>query len=153
MTTSTGGTLTATVTVVAAPHFTGGMLSVAPLGTPLPAASTTALDPAFVNIGWVTGIEMTEDRGTTRVCNWGGTVVGSLQSSYSRSMTFDLVGSPARGTLVDTSSWVIDAPSVRVVVPAGRISYLDLRSSGTAVTVRAYPDASNHYEYRFWESA
>lgn len=68
---------------------TGGVLR-APLGTPIPADSTTALSAPFVPQGYVgeDGISMTTDRSTEKIRAWGGDSVRTVQTEHD--VTFSL---------------------------------------------------------------
>jgi hypothetical protein len=66
--------------VVGKPLVTGG-ISVAPIGTVLPTDATTALDPAFVAVGYVTdkGVTKSEKRNTGTVAAWGGDTIAATK--------------------------------------------------------------------------
>lgn len=66
--------------VVGKPLVTGGIL-IAPLGTVLPTDATTALDPAYVPVGYVTdkGVTKSEKRNTGTVAAWGGDTIAATK--------------------------------------------------------------------------
>ncbi|MDN4645359.1 hypothetical protein [Arthrobacter sp. PsM3] len=66
--------------VVGKPLVTGG-ISVAPLGTVLPTDATTALDAAFVAVGYVTdnGVTKSEKRNTGTIAAWGGDTIAATK--------------------------------------------------------------------------
>jgi hypothetical protein len=65
------------------PLVTGGAL-VAPLSTALPADATTALNVAFLGIGYIGdgGVTRSESRSSDKKKAWGGNVVYSAQTDY-----------------------------------------------------------------------
>lgn len=70
----------------------GGGLSRAPRGTTLPTDATTALDAAFIKLGYVDddGVTVNIDRPSTDHFAWGGDLIASLQQHYSVTLTFKL---------------------------------------------------------------
>lgn len=71
--------------IAASPVVTGGV-AVAPFGTPLPTNANSALDPAFVRLGYVSedGLEPAGDAASlSDIVAWGGDVVISLTESKS----------------------------------------------------------------------
>lgn len=82
--------------LAASPNITSGAWR-APLGTPLPTDTTTALDVSgntpFVPLGYVgdDGVTRKEDRPNTKKFAWGGSLIASLQQSYSVTFTFQLL--------------------------------------------------------------
>jgi len=79
-------------TLAASPNITGGALR-APLGSTLPTDTTTALTTPLVPLGYVgdQGVTRTENRPQTKKFAWGGSLVASLQQSYSVTYTFQLL--------------------------------------------------------------
>lgn len=73
--------------VSAAKPQAGGAVFAAPLGTPVPADATTALDQAFVKLGYLSedGFENTIETDTNDVKAFGGDTVLSQQTSYKES--------------------------------------------------------------------
>lgn len=78
--------------VAPSPKVTGGVLH-APLGTPLPTDSTSALDPGFITLGRVSvdGVDHTEERPNTEVNDWGGDLIAILQDKYGITIKFKLL--------------------------------------------------------------
>lgn len=74
--------------VSAAKPQTGGAISIAPVGTPLPQNATSALDPAFQKMGYVSEDGLTNDTSieTENIKAWGGDTV--LVTRTSREDTF-----------------------------------------------------------------
>jgi len=79
--------------VAGKPLATGGVWG-APLGTALPTDETTALNVAFKALGYVgsDGLVETADRSTNKVTAWGGDTVKVLQTEFSLSYKFTLLG-------------------------------------------------------------
>jgi hypothetical protein len=67
----------------------GGSVMYAPLGTALPTTTGATLNSAFTDLGYVDdkGIRDKEERRTTDTFAWGGGLVGTIQDSYTRTMT------------------------------------------------------------------
>jgi hypothetical protein len=74
------------------PSVTGGLWR-APLGSTAPVDATTALDVAFLSLGYVNddGVTRKEDRPNTKQYAWGGSLVASLQDHYACTFTFRLL--------------------------------------------------------------
>lgn len=70
-----------------------GAVYVAPAGTTLPTDATTALDEAFVNLGYVSedGLVESIETDTTDITAWGGDTVLSGQTSFSATYTVNLL--------------------------------------------------------------
>ena len=68
-----------------------GAISIAPVGTTLPTDATTALDNAFVNLGYVSedGLTNANSRENDDIKAWGGDTVLSIQTD--KSDTFSTV--------------------------------------------------------------
>lgn len=68
----------------------GGAVFVAPAGTKVPTDATTALDAAFVNMGFITtdGVVIAEERAASDLGSWGGVVVRTTQDSFKETLTF-----------------------------------------------------------------
>lgn len=81
--------------VYAAEPSASGAAFVAPLGTTLPTAVDTVLDPAFVGLGYVgeDGITETSERTTDEKKDMGGRIVKVLQTEYNHSFKFVLLES------------------------------------------------------------
>lgn len=81
------------------------------------------------------------------VFTWGGSVVATLQDSFSCSVGFTMSAASAPALPGgDAGSWVLDAEGVRVVVPVGRIV---VPAPGGKVTLKAFPDLGGNSVYRY----
>jgi hypothetical protein len=71
------------------PNISGGLWR-APLGTALPTDTVANLNSAFVPMGYVddSGVVRAENRPNNKAYAWGGSLVASLQQSYSVTYTF-----------------------------------------------------------------
>ena len=79
----------------------GGYAFRAPIGTVLPTDATTALNAAFVNLGYVSnaGLRVTYDRTTTDHREWNGEIVETTQDEYGETYTVEFIES-LRGDLL-----------------------------------------------------
>lgn len=70
-----------------------GAVYVAPAGTTVPTDATTALDAAFVGLGYVSedGLVNAVETDTESVNAWGGVKVLEEQTNYGESFTFNLI--------------------------------------------------------------
>lgn len=77
---------------VGKPKVTGGAFR-APIGTALPTNSSTALNVAFVALGYVGegGVSFSPSRSTDKKRAWGGDIVKVTQSEYSETWTCTLI--------------------------------------------------------------
>lgn len=73
----------------------GGVFYRAPLGTPLPTDSTTALNALFVDHGWLgeDGITLTVNRDTTKHHAFGSDLVKTTQDNFEESLKLTLLES------------------------------------------------------------
>lgn len=73
-------------------EVSGGVL-VAPIGTVTPTDADTALDAAFVSVGYISsdGLSVAEDRSTEQIYTWGGVKARNVQTEHSLSMTFTMI--------------------------------------------------------------
>jgi hypothetical protein len=71
----------------------GGAIYVAPTGTTLPTDATTALDAAFVCLGYVSedGLTRTITRESENVKAWGGDTVLTTQTEFTETFSFTLI--------------------------------------------------------------
>lgn len=78
--------------VSAAKPKLGGAISYAPTGTTLPTDATTALDAAFVNVGYISedGVTQALTRDSEEIKAWGGDTVMTSQTDFSETFTFTL---------------------------------------------------------------
>lgn len=84
--------ITVSQIIAPSPNITGGAWR-APLGSTLPTDTTTALASPLVSLGYVgdQGVTRQENRPNTKKFAWGGSLVASLQQSYSATFTFQLL--------------------------------------------------------------
>lgn len=77
--------------VVGKPLVTGGVL-LAPTSSTLPVDAMTALDAAFVAVGYITdnGVVKSEKRNSGTIAAWGGDTVASTSKEYAVSFKLDL---------------------------------------------------------------
>lgn len=78
----------------------GGILA-APLGTTRPTDATTALDPAYASLGYVSedGVTESSERSTEDIRAWGGRKVRTVQTEYGSTLSFTLIESRKAETL------------------------------------------------------
>ena len=78
--------------IIAPSPVVGGGVYRAPVGTTLPTDTTTALNVAFVSLGYVDddGVTINIDRPSTDHYAWGGDLIASLQQHYAPTWTFKL---------------------------------------------------------------
>lgn len=78
--------------IIAPSPQVGGGVYRAPLGTALPTDTTTALNVAYIPLGYVDddGITINIDRPSTDHYAWGGSLIASLQQHYAPTWTFKL---------------------------------------------------------------
>lgn len=81
----------ATRVLVGKPLVTGGILN-APLGTALPTDATTALNPAFKAVGYVTddGVTKSESRDISKINAWGGDTIAIVQTAFGVDIKFKM---------------------------------------------------------------
>lgn len=110
--------------IAGSPPVTGG-LSRAPLGTALPTDTTTSLNVAFVQLGYVDddGVTVNIDRPSTDHYAWGGPLVASVQQHYAVTLTFKLYQ-------------VIDPDVLKAIHSDGNVTVTAAtQSAGTLTTV------------------
>ena len=78
--------------VSAAKPKLGGAISYAPTTTTLPTDATTALDAAFVNVGYISedGVTQGITRDSEKIKAWGGDTVMTSQTDFAETFTFTL---------------------------------------------------------------
>lgn len=71
----------------------GGAIFVAPIGTTLPTDATTALDNAFVGLGYVSedGLTQSITRDSEAIKAWGGDTVMTTQTDFAETFSFKLI--------------------------------------------------------------
>ena len=74
-------------------------------GSTLPTDPTTALDAAYVPLGYVgeDGVTESAERSTEEIFAWGGVKVRTVQTQYSGSLSFVLIESRRAGALARLS--------------------------------------------------
>ena len=154
----------------------GGAVYRAPLDTTLPTDATTALNEAFVCLGYISedGLTNANSPDGDKIKAWGGDTVHTYQKE--KSDTFQLLKTVygddnVTGTLKDgltvkanssaaeDKAWVVElilnGVLKRVVVPKAKITemddivYADEEALGYDITITATPDTdgNTHYEY------
>lgn len=154
-----------------------GVVSHAPLATAVPTDTTTALNVAFVDVGYISddGVSATIDQSNTDVRAWGGDLVRRITSEFGFSFTFTMLelnansvaafygnGSATAWEVKSNQirkSWVIhivDGAKIRrIVVPDGEvtdrgdITFATTEAIGYEVTVTAYPNATGVYAFEY----
>ena len=78
--------------VAVSPRATGSIMR-APLNTPLPTTSYAALSNTWLDLGYAdeNGLKQKENRTNTDVFVWGGSLGGTIQDKYDRTMDFKLM--------------------------------------------------------------
>lgn len=71
-------------------QLTTGAVFDAPVGTKIPTSVGAALDEAFKSSGYVTkdGIQLTPDRSTTDITDWGGNTVRTLLDGFTTNISW-----------------------------------------------------------------
>jgi hypothetical protein len=157
----------------------GGAVFHAPLGTALPTDTTTALNVAFVDCGYISedGIVETQERTNTDVRAFGGDLVRRITSEFGLTFTFSMLEHNANsvGAFYGNGSataweikyagvrkawviWVVDSVSSkirRIAVTDGEVTDVQPVTYATdapimyGVTVTAYPNASGVYGFSY----
>lgn len=83
---------TTTEVRVGAPKV-GGYAFSAPLATTRPTAAGVALDAAYIDLGYISedGVEVTTERGTTKVYDWNRDVIATIQEANECTLSFTMV--------------------------------------------------------------
>lgn len=78
---------------IGSPVSVGGYGRVAPIGSKRPATASEALDPAYVDFGYISddGVEVTTENGTDKIKDWNQDVVAIIQKSNECSVKFRLL--------------------------------------------------------------
>lgn len=126
----TGGINVAQV-IAPSPNITGGAWR-AVLGTTLPTDTTTALANTYTSLGYVgdDGLTRSEQRPQSKQYAWGGTLVASLQQSYSVTHKFKLLQ-------------VLDADVLKAVHSDGNVTVTAATSSAGTLTTTAFNSTLN----------
>ena len=85
--------MASTANVTAGKPKIGGAASIAAIGTTLPTDATTALDPAFANLGYISEDGMTQaiTRDSENIKAWGGDTVMVTQTDFGETFQFRLI--------------------------------------------------------------
>lgn len=158
----------------------GGAMSRAPLGTALPTDTTTALNEAFVALGYISedGLTNKNSPESDEIKAWGGDTVLTDQTEKSDTFTFTLIESlngdenvtvtgskisvKANTKELTAQAWVVDmvmnsSKKKRIVIPNGKVSeigdivYTDGDPIGYELTVAAFPDTDGNTHYEYIE--
>ena len=155
----------------------GGAIYRAPIGTTLPTDASTALDNAFVNMGFVSedGVTNSNSPESDELKAWGGDTVLNLQTAKPDNVEVlkyvygddNVSGTLATGITITANSKDQEEQIIviemalnggvlkRIVIPDGKVSevgditYQDGGAVGYETTLTALPDTSGntHYEY------
>lgn len=112
--------MASTTNVTAGKPKIGGAVSFAPIGTTLPTDATTALDPAFANLGYISEDGMTQEitRDSEAIKAWGGDTVMTTQTDFEETFTFTLI----EALSVDVRKAVYGAGNVTGTLAAGIVT-------------------------------
>jgi hypothetical protein len=150
---------------------TGGAY-VAPLGTTLPTDATSALNGAFVELGYINenGVTETQNISTNKIKAWqNGDIVRTVQTQHDLEYKFTPLESNASvlaqvypsgqitGAQRGNAEWVFNVVDgvnkIRVVLPnaqitdIGDVNYVNGDAIDYPLTITAYPDASGVKAY------
>jgi hypothetical protein len=154
-----------------------GLVYHAPLLTTLPTDTTTALNVAFLHVGYISdeGIGADPEESTSDIRAWGGDLVRRVISEYGESYTFTMLETNTNsvaayfgngtataweGRQVDIrKAWVFhmtDGASIRrVVLPdasvtdRGALTYATTEAISYPVTVSTYPNAAGVHSFHY----
>lgn len=158
---------------------TTGGVHIAPEGTTLPTNTTTALNAAFDEVGYISddGVTQSISEDITDLKAWqNGDVVRKIQTSHDLTYQFTMIetsdvtleayyGNYAAGavqitgTQLDHHAWVLEVEDgdddIRIVIPDGQITergdivYQNGDAIGYPVTITAFPDDSGVKAYLY----
>lgn len=157
-----------------------GAIYRAPLGTALPTDATSALNAAFVDVGYVgeDGVEEVIDRETNKIKAWGGDTVRTPMTGHDTSYSLAFLETNnetvnayyGNGTAasVDINSddlghhaWVIEIVdgdyTIRICIADGEItetgpvSYASADAIAYPVVITCYPDATDDKAHRYMD--
>lgn len=157
----------------------GGAVFHAPLGTTLPTDTTTALNAAFLDVGYISedGIIEDQERTNTDVRAFGGDLVRRITSEFGLTFKFSMLEHNANSVTAYYGNgsataweikyaavrkawviWVVDSASSkirRVAVTDGEVTDVEPVTYTTdgaivyGVTVTAYPNASGVFGFSY----
>lgn len=158
-----------------------GQMMVAPVGTALPVSATSAINAAFVDLGFLSedGITETIDETVNDIRAWqGGQVVRKVRVGHDLMYEFTMIeqnadtlkayyGNFAAGVVQVKAdqgvvqAWILDiddgAEDFRVVIPKGQVTargpvtYVNGGAIAYPVTVTCYPDTAGVKAYIYAE--
>lgn len=154
-----------------------GIVYHAPLLTALPTDTTTALNVAFLDVGYMSddGLVATIDQNTTDVRAWGGDLVRRITSEFGFTIKFTMLELNANSVTAfygngTASAWQVQYVQVRkawiahitdgtakrrIVIPDGEVTdrgdltFATNDAIGYEVTVTAYPNASGVFAFEY----
>lgn len=154
-----------------------GMVYHAPLATALPTDTTTALNVAFVHVGYISddGVTGEPDESTADIRAWGGDLVRRIISEYGETYQFTMLETNANsiaayfgnGTAAAwegkqseiRKSWafhITDGVAIRrIVLPdasvtdRGQITYATTDAISYPVTVSTFPNAAGVHSFHY----
>lgn len=111
---------------VGKPAITGGIL-VSPLGTALAVDATSALDAAFVGVGYASEDGVTQSIGTDskKIVAWGGDEVRTIETSHEVTFKFTMIetNGASLGIYYGASNVTVAAELITVLIKAGDLPH------------------------------
>jgi hypothetical protein len=154
-----------------------GVVYHAPLLTTLPTDTTTALNVAFLDVGYISdeGLSASPDESTSDIRAWGGDLVRRVISEYGESYTFTMLETNANAvtayfgngtatawegkSIEIRKAWVFhitDGVKIRrIVLPdasvtdRGDITYATTEAIAYPVTLSTYPNAAGFHSFHY----
>lgn len=154
-----------------------GMVYHAPLATTLPTDTTTALDVAFLHVGYISdeGVTADPEESTSDIRAWGGDLVRRVISEYGETYTFTMLETNANSIAAyfgggTASAWegkqveirkswafhITDGVAIRrIILPdasvtdRGSITYATSEAIAYPVTVSTYPNATGVHSFHY----
>jgi hypothetical protein len=154
-----------------------GIIYHAPLLTALPTDTSTALNVAFVDVGYISedGFSYTVDQASNDTRAWGGDLIRRITNEFGLTMTFTMVEHNANSVAAfygngSASAWevknvivrkawvahITDGAKIRrIVVPDGEVTergdvtFATADVVGYPITVTAYPNATGTYAFEY----
>lgn len=154
-----------------------GIIYHAPLLTALPTDTSTALNVAFVDVGYISedGFSYTVEQASNDTRAWGGDLIRRITNEFGLTMTFTMVEHNANSVAAfygngSASAWevknvivrkawvahITDGAKIRrIVVPDGEVTergdvtFATADVVGYPITVTAYPNATGTYAFEY----
>jgi hypothetical protein len=154
-----------------------GTVNHAPIGTALPTDTTTALNVAFVHVGYISdeGITGDPEEATSDIRAWGGDLVRRVISEYGEAYAFTMIETNANSIAAyfgsgTASAWegkqieirkawvfhITDGVALRrIVLPdaavtdRGTITYATTEAIAYPVTVSTFPNAAGVHSFHY----